>query len=360
VAGTVPRSHVVGTFVRVQWCRPAPSTSVAPWARGRGQVTTVRHGYDASVNESLGEPDGKPSPPQPARAGDPGLETTLTAFSDQAYRGFWPSRPYEDACDRIALRSFLPRSGGRLIEVGAGFGRLVDEYAGYREVVLLDASEALLQAAREQFGGDPRITIIAGDAFRLPFPDASFDAAVCIRVIHHFEDPRPAIRELGRVVRPGGVLVLESANKRNLKAVLAYWLRRQAWSPFARGSRRYTGVRVIPSALARAGRPRRPRREDAGEPGVPWSASVSYIHSPRDLQTWLRAAGFETRGRRSVGLLRLPAITSRAPLGLLVALERLQQVGLAPITAGPSVVLEAVRLPDSRFAAPDGVHPRGE
>jgi SAM-dependent methyltransferase len=309
--------------------------------------------------------DGHRPAPQRGPSADPGLETTLAAFSDQAYRDdFWPSRPYEDECDRIALRSFLPRSGGRLIEVGAGFGRLADEYAGYREVVLLDASEAHLQAARERFGGDPRITITAGDAYRLPFPDASFDAAVCIRVIHHFEDPGPAIREFGRVVRPGGVLVLESANKRNLKAVVAYWLRRQAWSPFARGSRRYAGVRVIPPALARAGRPRRSRRGEAGEPATTWGAPVSYVHSPRDLQAWVRVAGFETRGRRSVGLFRAPILTRHVTPRLLVALERIQQVAFAPITAGPSVVLQAVRLPDPPLAAPDsapdGVRPRKE
>ena len=317
------------------------------------------------VNVSPSERDGRPSSPRPARSGDPGLETTLAAFSDRAYRDdFWPSRTYEDACDRIALRAFLPRSGGRLIEVGAGFGRLADEYAGYREVVLLDASEALLEAARERLGDDPRFMVIEGDAFRLPFPDASFDAAVCIRVIHHFEDPAPAIRELGRVVRPGGVLVLESANKRNLKAVAAYWLRRQAWSPFARGSRRYAGVRVIPSAPRWAGRPRRSRRDEAAGPGstsgTTWGAPVTYQHSPRDLRTWVRVAEFDTRETRSVGLFRAPILTRHVTPRLLVALERVQQVAFAPITAGPSVFLQAVRMPASPVAPPDGVRPREE
>jgi SAM-dependent methyltransferase len=300
-------------------------------------------------------PDGRGPDPRRRPSADPGLETTLAAFSDLAYRdAFWPQRRYEDACDRIALRAFLPRSGGRLIEVGAGFGRLVDEYVGYREVVLLDASEALLQAARERFGGDPRVTITAGDAYRLPFPDASFDAAVCIRVIHHFEDPGPAIRELGRVVRPGGVLVLESANKRNLKAVLAYWLRRQDWSPFDRGSRRYAGVRVL-ARSASAGRPRRSTGVGVAGTSITWSAPVSYVHSPRDLRTWLHAAGFQTRRRRSVGLFRLPVLTSGLPVGLLVSLERLQQVVLASVTAGPSVVVQAVRGPSPPVDAPDDV-----
>jgi SAM-dependent methyltransferase len=279
---------------------------------------------------------------------DPGLETTLLAFSDLNYRGaFWPQRRYEDLCDRIALGSFLPPSGERLVEMDTGFGRLADEYAGYREVVLLDASEALLQAAKARFGGDPRFSIIAGDAYRLPFPDATFDAAVCIRVLHHFEDPRAAIREIGRVVRPGGAHVLESANKRNVKAGAAYSQRRQAWSPFARGSRRYIGVHLLPRPLLRARWPRRPRRVEAAAPGVEWSAPTSYIHGPRDLEMWVRAAGFETHGRRSVGLFRLPILTTHTASGFLVALERLQQVALAPITAGPSIFIKAVRRPVS-------------
>ncbi len=284
--------------------------------------------------------------PPSAPPSDPGLEKTLAAFSDLAYRdAFWPSRAYEDACDRIAVRSLLPPSGGRLIDVGAGYGRLADEYAGYREVVLLDASEPHLQAARERFAGDPRVSVVAGDAFQLPFPDASFDAAVCIRVLHHFEDPGQAIRELGRIVRPGGVLILESANKRNLKSVIAYWLRRQDWSPFARGSRRYAGVRLLPRGSRADRGTRRAVLARAGAPVAPWSAPVSYVHSPRDLRIGLRRAGFGTPRTRSVGLLRLPVLTAGAPAGLLVALERVLQPVLAPVTAGPSIILGAVRLP---------------
>lgn len=303
---------------------------------------------------------GRKASRQPERPGDPGLDVTLAAFSDLTYRdAFWPRRPYEDQSDRIALRALLPPVGGRLVDVGAGFGRLVDEYAGYREVVLVDASPTLLEAARERLGGDPRITITAGDAYRLPFPDASFDAAVCIRVLHHMEDPRPAIREFARVVRPGGVVVLEFANKRHLKAVLGYWLRRQDWSPFPRGSRRNVSVQLLPGVLHRMYRPGGSRSGVAGGPGTSWSAPVSYVHSPRDLRMWLRAAGFEVRGSRSVGLFRMPAFVSKAPLGLLVALERLQQVLLAPITGGPSIFVGAERRPTPRLDVSDGEHPRG-
>src|SRR5205807_7674851 len=129
--------------------------------------------------------------------------------------------------------ALLPSTGDRLIEVGAGFGRLADEYRGYRSVVLFDSSPELLGAGRERLGSDPRLEFVQGDANALPFPDGSFDALLCVRVVHHFVDPARAFAEFARVLRPGGVLVVEFANKRNLKSVLRYALRRQAWSPFS-------------------------------------------------------------------------------------------------------------------------------
>ena len=281
---------------------------------------------------------------------DPGLRETLRGFSDLAYRDlFWPRRRYEDAADRIAIRAMLPATGDRLVEVGAGFGRLADEYRTYAEVVLVEPSDALLAAARETLGADQRFTLVAGDAYRLPFPDACFDAVVCVRVIHHMHDPKPAIREFVRVLRPGGVLVLESANKRNLKAVIATWLRRRRTSAFARGTEAYEGLSLMPEWLRRvSGSP--PNAESA--PQDKWEASTSFVHSPVDLRSWLRAAGLEIRAERSVGLLRVPTITRRIPLHILIPLERLAQVVLSGITAGPSLFIMARRRADPGASEP--------
>ena len=161
-------------------------------------------------------------------------------YEDLGYRDvFWSARRYEDSCDRIALRALLPPGGGRLIEVGAGFGRLASEYSGFAEVVLLDSSEVHVDAAREALAADARFSVVLGDALALPYPDGHFDAAVCVRVLHHFAEPAPLIAELGRVVRPGGTVVLEYANKRNLKAIARRLLGRQSWSPFETGSVQY-------------------------------------------------------------------------------------------------------------------------
>jgi SAM-dependent methyltransferase len=236
----------------------------------------------------------------------------LATYEDLGYRDvFWAARAYEDECDRIALRALLPLSGGRLIEVGAGFGRLAGEYLGYESVVLLDSSDIHVAAATETLGGDPRYDIRLGDAAALPFPDGHFDAAVCVRVMHHFEDAGPVIRELGRVVRPGGVLVLEYANKRNLKSIARRLLGRQSWSPFAAGSVQY-----------------KPFHHD---------------HAPVEMRRALCRAGFTIERMRAVSLFRVPALTRRLPPRSLARFEALLQEPLGSITPGPSVFVLARR-----------------
>jgi SAM-dependent methyltransferase len=238
----------------------------------------------------------------------------LATYEDLRYRDvFWAARTYEDACDRIALRALLPATGARLIEVGAGFGRLAGEYAGYDRVVLLDSSEVHVRAANEALSGNPRFEIRLGDALALPFPDATFDVAVCVRVLHHFDDPGPLIAELGRIVRPGGVLVLEYANKRNLKSIARRLLRRQSWSPFAPGSVAY-----------------KPHHHD---------------HAPVSVCRGLRTAGFSIERMRAASLFRVAGLSRLVPPNFLAQLEARLQEPLGSITPGPSVFLLARKAP---------------
>ena len=158
-------------------------------------------------------------------------------YEGSGYRDdFWvgQGREYEDLAERIALRRLLPPQGRRLLEIGAGFGRLADLYAGYDEVFLLDYSRSLLRQAQERLGGDRRFRFVAGDLYDLPFADGAFDAIVMVRVIHHIVDVPLALRQARRVLAGRGSFLFEFANKRNLKAIVRYLLRRQPWSPFDR------------------------------------------------------------------------------------------------------------------------------
>ena len=74
---------------------------------------------------------------------------------------------------------------------------------------------------------------MAADIRRLPLAANAFDAVVTVRVLHHLRDIRPALAEAHRILRPEAPYLLEFANKRHLKSVARYLLRRQEWNPFA-------------------------------------------------------------------------------------------------------------------------------
>jgi SAM-dependent methyltransferase len=129
------------------------------------------------------------------------------------------------------LRLLNP-SGDIIMEAGAGFGRLAALYDGYKRIILLDYSLSLLKEAQKQWGHDQRFIFVAANIYNLPFVDNLLDALVMIRVMHHLQSPETALAELARILQGGKQFILEYANKRNLKAVARYWLRRQDWSPF--------------------------------------------------------------------------------------------------------------------------------
>ena len=161
--------------------------------------------------------------------------TPVCDYEGSDYRTrFWENqgRDYEDRVERIALRRLMPPSGDTLLDVGAGFGRLADEYRGYRRVVLFDYSRSLLREAQARFGDDGRYLYVAGNWYNLPFVDGLYETLVQVRTLHHAADAPALFAELGRVARPQATYVLEFASKHNLKAMARHWLGRQDWSPF--------------------------------------------------------------------------------------------------------------------------------
>jgi ubiquinone/menaquinone biosynthesis C-methylase UbiE len=147
---------------------------------------------------------------------------------------FWGGgmRAYEDKAEAIALKRLLPKKGKLLLELGAGAGRNTPRYAGFERVVLLDYSRTQLQQARQHLGDGARFTYAAADIYKMPFVDGLFDAATMIRTLHHMADAPLALSKVRAVLQPKAVFILEYANKLNLKAILRYVLKRQAWSPF--------------------------------------------------------------------------------------------------------------------------------
>jgi SAM-dependent methyltransferase len=118
--------------------------------------------------------------------------------------------PYNAYYEQPNLRALLPPvSGRRVLDAGCGAGRtsewLVEQGA---EVVGIDASHEMLRRARERV---PAASFALADlAEPLAFEDASFDLAVAGLVMHYLRDWVPTLRELRRVLRPGGIFVLST------------------------------------------------------------------------------------------------------------------------------------------------------
>jgi len=102
------------------------------------------------------------------------------------------------------------RPSARVLDVATGTGDLAFAIhkAGVRDVVGLDFSPRMIEAAqkkaRRQADG---VTFLVGDGMRLPFADGSFDACTISFGLRNMEDYTAAVREMARVLRPGGKLV---------------------------------------------------------------------------------------------------------------------------------------------------------
>ncbi len=232
---------------------------------------------------------------------------------------FWENRgrEYEDLAERIAIRRLLPSRGQRLLEVGAGFGRLSDMYAGYEEVVLLDYSRSMLREAQMRLGRDSRYTYLAADLYRMPLANAQVDAVSMVRVIHHIADVPAALGQIWRVLCPGGVLVLEFASKFHLKSILRYLLHRQEWSPF--------------------------------DPSPVEFVALNFDFHPRWMRDRLEEQGFVVERVRAVSHFRLPLLKRVFPPRFLAALDGVIQGIGKWCPCAPSIFVLARRpgtLPD--------------
>jgi ubiquinone/menaquinone biosynthesis C-methylase UbiE len=181
---------------------------------------------------------------------------------------------------KIASELLADGPDGQVLDIGGGMGRIALPLAERHQVHLCDISEAMLELARKaaQEAALPpgRLQTSVVDASRpLPFEDGSFDVIICLDLLVHLPDPQAAVRELYRVLRPGGTALIDATNSVPLWA-LCY--------------PRYVG--------------RRPKRwiQTMRYGGVlpEWAGIVHHMRRSTFLG-WLRAAGFAVVGERRYG-----------------------------------------------------------
>ena len=234
---------------------------------------------------------------------------------------FWEQgdRAYEDAAEAVALKRLLPASGAHLLELGAGAGRNTPRYAGYQHITLVDYSHTQLEQARDRLGVNDRYTYVAADIYRLPFVDGLFDGATMIRTLHHMADAPRALAQVRRVLQPNATFILEYANKRNLKAMLRYLLRRQDWSPYS--------------------------------PEPVEFAALNFDFHPVTVRAWLKTAGFTLQRQLTVSHYRMGLFKKLIPLPMLVWMDSLAQLTGDWWQLSPSVFTRSQAVGSSPLAA---------
>ena len=171
-------------------------------------------------------------------------------------RGWWGAESRFSA-DKIAASASVGRHfadvvrryvkpDDRVLDIGCGPGgflAVLSRLGG--EVVGIDISTEFVSACRDTIErlGLRNARALCAPAAELPFPDDSFDVVLLIDVLHHMDAVEPALREVKRVLRPGGRVLVFEPNKLNPLLYLMCVLDRNEWGLLRLGSaRRYRAL----------------------------------------------------------------------------------------------------------------------
>ncbi len=194
----------------------------------------------------------------------------MNSSSDAEYEDYSrTSRRYDQTRIPVGIEIILecftvgsrPLTEQHVLDGGCGTGNYLDELRGrVGHLHGLEQNEGMIAQAREKLVGDPSIEIRQGTLLDLPYGDDSMDGFMCNQVIHHLDTPRstgdfPALRamllEAYRVLRPGGVLVLNTCSQRQLFD--GYWWGELIRPAIEQMARRYCPLDPLTETLERTG-----------------------------------------------------------------------------------------------------------
>ncbi len=129
---------------------------------------------------------------------------------------------------RALVDAIDPQPGMRILDVATGTGMVAFAVAARgAEVTGIDQSEAMLDGARARLGRTPeltgRLSFVLGEAESLPFADGEFDGLSFTYLLRYVDDPTATMRELARVLTPGGRIAMVEFGVPDSAALRALW-----------------------------------------------------------------------------------------------------------------------------------------
>ena len=151
----------------------------------------------------------------------PDQTRVVQEFFEEDSARYWQERYLTPSGEQL---SYVTRKGIALEMIGRGPGRVLDIGSGpgifTRELVArgflvctVDLAFGMLAKARQIARPEARNRFVQGDLTCLPFHDGAFDSVICVGVLAYLPELSAALAELARVVRPGGVAILQSSNR---------------------------------------------------------------------------------------------------------------------------------------------------
>ncbi|MFK7925645.1 MAG: methyltransferase domain-containing protein [Bacteroidia bacterium] len=149
---------------------------------------------------------------------------------------------------QAVLDALQVQTGEQVLDIGTGLGHLALEMADLAgpegKILGMDLNEPMLELARSRCDAKPWIEFKAGDATQLPFKDERFDAAVSVQVYEYISDTYQVLKELNRILKPGGRAVIvasdwkstiwHSTDQVRMDKVLSVWEEHCAYSDLPR------------------------------------------------------------------------------------------------------------------------------
>ncbi len=225
------------------------------------------------------------------------LRTEYDVWHDRIFRA---DPQHEDASSPwygLVREQIGSVTGLRVLEVACGRGGFVRELSRCgAHVTGCDFSFAALRIGQEKLraaGHGGSSALVQGDAQGLPFADNSFDVVVSCETIEHVPDVRSALREMSRVARPGGKLLLTTPNYANLMGLYELYARvrhpgrkddqpfdRPQWFPQIRKYVRDAGWTILRSDGTVHQMPIFPGHNPVELPFLEWSRMIRRLLSP--------------------------------------------------------------------------------
>jgi SAM-dependent methyltransferase len=163
------------------------------------------------------------------------MTTTAQRFMAALYDPFFWAAERAGLAER--RRALVQQATGRVLEIGAGTGLNARHYPDHVDLVLSEPDEAMADRLRDRLARLPHpATVVLAGAEALPFADDEFDTVVSTLVLCTVPDQVAALREVHRVLRPGGRLLFIE----HIRSESARWARWQdrlnrPWRAFAEG-----------------------------------------------------------------------------------------------------------------------------